>query len=116
LSLAGLSSPVFYNADLLQESPTKVYICEGAIDTLSAMQMGLPALGVFGVTRFRDEWFNGFRSVREVCLLFDNDDPGRAAAAKLCARFRLRGIKAESRSPKHVNDMNDLLQLKQKDN
>jgi DNA primase len=38
LSLAGLHSPVPYNADLLRTPQEEIYICEGCIDTLSAVQ------------------------------------------------------------------------------
>ena len=33
-------------------------ICEGCIDTLSALQLGLPAVGVPGVTGFQRGWFD----------------------------------------------------------
>ncbi len=109
LSPAGLHSPVPYNANLLREDPDKVYICEGCIDTLSALQMGYPAVGVPGVTGFREEWFDRFRSVGQVYILFDNDEAGQRQAVELRAQFRMRGVKADVYYPQGVKDMNDLL-------
>ena len=43
LSLAGVTSPSPYNIDLLREPQSSVHVCEGCIDTLSALQLGLPA-------------------------------------------------------------------------
>ena len=42
LSLAGLHSPVPYNVDVLGQGHDRVLVCEGCIDTLSAVQLGLP--------------------------------------------------------------------------
>jgi DNA primase len=109
LSLAGLHSPVPYHVDLLRTGPPRVYLCEGCIDTLSALQMGLPAVGVPGVTGFQKEWFDVFRQVGHVVVLFDNDEAGRRQAAELRSQFRLRGIKADALHPEGVNDMNELL-------
>lgn len=109
LSPAGLHSPVPYNANLLRTNPDKVYICEGCIDTLSALQLGYLAVGVPGVTGFRDEWFDRFRSVGQVYILFDNDEAGQRHAVELRAQFRMRGLKADVYHPCGVKDMNDLL-------
>ncbi len=109
LALAGLVSPIPYNADLLHIPRQHVCLCEGCIDTLSAVQLGLPAVGVPGVQTFRSEWFELFRRVANVHLCFDNDDPGRRHSAELRTQFRLRGIKADVYHPTGVKDMNDLL-------
>jgi DNA primase len=109
LSLAGLHSPVPYNVDLLRQRPDQIHLCEGCIDTLSALQLGYPAVGVPGVRGFRTEWFAHFKGVGHVVLLFDNDEAGLAQAAELRAQFRIRGIKADASHPSKVKDMNDLL-------
>jgi DNA primase len=108
LSVAGLHSPVPYNVDVLQQGHDRVLVCEGCIDTLSAVQLGHPAVGVPGVTGFRDEWFPLFRDIRRVTVLFD-DEAGRRQAADLRARFRLRGIRADAQFPRCGKDVNDLL-------
>jgi DNA primase len=109
LSLAGLGSPVPYNADQLRHPLDRVFVCEGCIDTLSAIQLGHSAVGVPGVAGFRTDWYDRFRNVGTVVLLFDNDDAGRRAAAELRAQFRLRGIRADAVHPVRENDLNDVL-------
>lgn len=109
LSLAGVVSPAPYNADLLHTKPERVYLCEGVIDTLSAIQMGYPAVGVTGVTGFRRGWFELFRGVRHVCICFDNDEAGRRRGVELRGEFRSREFRADSFHPKNVKDLNDLL-------
>jgi DNA primase len=111
LCLSGLCSPVPFNADLLRQDPDEVFICEGCIDTLSALQLGYPAVGVPGVTGFRPEWFSRFRGVRRVILAFDNDSAGHRHAAELRSQFRMRGITAAAICPRDVKDVNDLLVL-----
>jgi DNA primase len=109
LSLAGLHSPVPYNVKLLRQRPAEVCICEGCIDTLSAIQLGYPAVGVPGVTGFRREWFELFRGVRHVHILFDNDEAGQRQAAELRAQFRMRGVRTDVYRPRELKDINDLL-------
>jgi DNA primase len=109
-TLAGLHSSVPYLADVLEAAPDRVFVCEGCIDTLSAIQLGHVAVGVPGVTSFQDEWFPLFRDVGRVTILFDNDSAGRRQAIELRARFRTRGIRAEAWFPAQGNDLNDLLQ------
>ena len=48
LSPAGLRSPAPFNADLLAQEPERVCICEGCIDTLSALRTRLSRGGCAG--------------------------------------------------------------------
>ena len=111
LSLAGLRSPVPFNVELLAEEPEQVYVCEGCIDTISAIQLGYPAIGVPGVIGFCPEWFERFKKSTAVHILFDNDAAGHRHAAELRTQFRLRGIRADASYPQGagVKDMNDFL-------
>jgi DNA primase len=109
LSLAGVHSPTPYLGEVLDQAPRRVLVCEGCIDTLSAAQLGYAAVGVPGVTGFREEWFRLFRGVGHVTVLFDDDDPGRRQAVELRARFRLRGVRADAGFPARGKDLNDLL-------
>jgi DNA primase len=98
-----------YNVDALRQGHDRVLVCEGCIDTLSAEQLGHPAVGIPGATGFRDEWFPLFDAVRRVTILFDDDSAGRRQAAELRAQFRLRGIRADAQYPRQGKDVNDLL-------
>jgi DNA primase len=109
LGPARLACPIPFNRNVLFQQPGRVYVCEGCIDTLSAVQLGYPAVGVPGVHAFREEWFALFRGVREVCLLFDNDEAGRRQGAELRARFRLHGFRADAYAPAFGKDVNDTL-------
>jgi DNA primase len=106
---SGLPCPLPYNANALRGPPPRVYVCEGCIDTLSALQLGYPAVGVPGVQSFRDEWFPRFRAVPQVYVVFDNDEAGRRGGAELCARFRLHGFRVEVVHPPVGKDVNDFL-------
>jgi len=106
----GLQCPVPYNRDVLRGEPGRVHLCEGCIDTLSALQLELPSVGVPGVHGFRDEWFALFRGVPEVEILFDDDEAGHRQGAELRARFRMRGFHAAASHPAGAKDVNDLLQ------
>ena len=110
-TLSRLRSPAPFNADLLAQGPDKVYICEGCVDTLSALQLGYPAVGIPVIVGFRTEWFDRFLGVKHVFILFDNDEAGRRHAAELRSQFRQRGVKADVYHPQGagVKDMNDLL-------
>jgi DNA primase len=109
LSLAGLRSPVPYNVNALKQPLERVLLCEGCIDTLSAAQLGYSAVGIPGVTGFREEWFSLFHNCHHVTIAFDNDPAGRRQAVELRSRFRLRGIRADVQLPREGKDVNDLL-------
>ena len=98
-----------YNVDVLRQGHDRVLVCEGCIDTLSAVQLGYPAVGVPGVTGFRDEWFPLFRAVRRVTILFDDDPAGRRQAAELRPGSGCAGIRADAQFPRQGKDVNDLL-------
>ncbi|MEI7684644.1 MAG: toprim domain-containing protein [Planctomycetota bacterium] len=109
MSLAGVRAPVPYLVEMLHTRPDRVLVCEGCIDTLSAVQLGYAAVGVAGVAGFRDDWFPMFRGIGQVTVLFDNDDAGRRQGAELRAKFRMQGIQADAKFPAHGKDINDLL-------
>jgi DNA primase len=106
---AGVPCPLPFNACALRGCPDTLYVCEGCVDTLSAVQLGLAAVGVPGVQAFRDDWFPLFRAVPHVAVLFDDDEAGRRNAAALRGRLRLHGLAADAVLPAHGKDVNELL-------
>lgn len=60
-----------------------VYVCEGEIDTMSAWQAGLKAVGIPGASTWRDEWRWLFRNATRVILALDPDEAGVAAARRV---------------------------------
>ena len=71
--------PRMFNADALNRREPYVCICEGEIDTISASQAGLPAVGIAGVNGWRDYFARCFNGYEAVYVLCDNDDKGQGA-------------------------------------
>lgn len=109
LAPVGLPCSLPYNSNLLANPRDEVYICEGCIDTLSALQLGYPAIGVPGTNGFRREWVHLLRNVGRVHVLFDNDESGRRQGAELRTLLRLHGINADLCHPAHGKDVNEML-------
>jgi DNA primase len=110
---SGVPCPVPFNRNVLSGPLERVYVCEGCIDTLSALQLGYPAVGVPGVQTFREDWYTLFSNAQTVCILFDDDEAGRQQGPELAVQFRLRGFHAEAHYPTRGKDVNDLLQILQ---
>lgn len=64
-----------YNTRVLEKA-RKIVVCEGELDTVVATQCGLQAVGVPGVSSWKDIWNRAFR-FREIYILADNDDDGQ---------------------------------------
>lgn len=109
LKPAGLSCPVPYQVNVLQTNPEKLYICEGLIDTLSAAQLGMPAIGAPGVNSFPLHWLELIPKTTRIHVLFDKDKAGEDAAIKLRSQFRRSGFKADALVVPVGNDVNDFL-------
>lgn len=60
----------------------QVILCEGEYDAMIASQMGFRAVGVPGVTNWRNAWNHLFTDA-DVVICFDGDDAGRGNAATL---------------------------------
>jgi DNA primase len=99
-----------YNCDALTGPGGEVFVCEGAIDTLSLLEVGLAAVGVPGAMGFKPEWvplFDGF----EVVLAFDADEAGRRGTERIVQHFTAAGRPAPKvlGLPGDVKDVNELL-------
>ena len=108
--LSGIKTAL-YNASALNEYDTgdAVYLCEGAIDTLSLLSKGFKAVGLPGVGSFNEDWFYLLGRFN-VILLFDNDDAGVSQSIALQKRFADNGLTARIlHLPDKYNDVNDIL-------
>ena len=99
-----------YNCDALTGPASEVFLCEGAIDTLSLLEVGLAAVGVPGAMGFKPEWvplFDGF----EVVIAFDADDGGQRGTERIAQLFTAAGRPAPKvlGLPGDVKDVNELL-------
>lgn len=105
----GMLAPAF-NSDILSQGHATVMICEGVTDTLSAHELGRPAIGLTGANaRLDPETIARLRG-HNVVLLGDSDKAGRGFARDIVRLLSAHGITAIARSlPGGANDLNDLL-------
>lgn len=101
-----------YNSNVLARPDVRrVAICEGAIDVLSAAQLGREAIGLIGVSaRLSDAELTALRG-RQVDLLLDWDTAGDKRAVTLLRELNRFGIAAtrKARPSPSANDVNDYL-------
>jgi DNA primase len=74
LSMPGATSRI-YNPLAIARQEMFIVICEGEMDTITAHMAGLPAVGIPGVTHWKNWYWRVFR-YRRVAVLADNDDSG----------------------------------------
>jgi DNA primase len=86
----------------------RVFVTEGAFDYLTGVSWGLSICALLG-TRGGGATLAFLQQTRRVVIVFDNDKPGRAAAAEMAA---LLGERASVLNvPDEVKDLNDLGRL-----
>lgn len=103
-------SRVLFNQDALASSKT-IIVCEGAIDAMTAEQLGASAVGMPGNSSFKGEWAKGFAAagVQQAVLCLDNGEAG-TERGRLAAREALESVGIEVADlvlPSGVGDLND---------
>ncbi len=105
-SVAGSRAGLF-NADCLWHTD-KVVICEGEIDALLLNQWGYPAVSsTAGAGTFKAEWAQLFGHVRQIWILYDNDDAGRKGELLVHASLRRAKI---THYPQSIKDCGELFE------
>lgn len=66
--------PRLYNVAAFHEPGDFIAICEGEMDTMTATQAGIPAVGLPGVEAFKPYMARAFDGYRTIYALADNDD------------------------------------------
>lgn len=100
-----------FNADVLQtlEKGSKVYLTEGAFDTMAVTQKGGPAVSINSATSFKSEWVKLFADLK-ACFLLDSDNAGRKAIDTLTPLFQKERIPVSMKSlPADCKDVNEWL-------
>jgi len=87
--------PFPYNREALDVKPGTIFLCEGAIDTLTLLGHGLSAVGIPGANSFKPEWVELFKN-KKVILCLDNDAAGRAAEERITALLQGAGLETSS--------------------
>ncbi|MCL2102209.1 MAG: toprim domain-containing protein, partial [Fibromonadales bacterium] len=83
--------PFPYNKEALDGKPGTIYLCEGAIDTLTLLGRGFSAVGIPGSNSFKPEWANLFAN-KKIILCLDNDAAGKAGAARISEILQKTGL------------------------
>ena len=101
-----------FNVDALSsKAAERIAICEGVIDTMSAVEFDYTAFGILGIhMRLAVNQLHELRG-KEVHILLDWDSPGEAAAITLqqeLARYGIHSVRKTRPSPR-ANDLNDYL-------
>jgi len=97
-----------YNPLRLGPNTGEVWFVEGEIDTMIMVELGYPAIGVPGVGHAENlisrDWRYLFLHAM-VYVMFDGDEPGRKAAAKLMGAFQPNSYMVDLPDGKDVNDL-----------
>jgi len=91
INLHGCQIPFPYNKEALDGKLGTVYLCEGAIDTLTLLGHGFSAVGIPGANSFKPEWVDMFKN-KTVMLCLDNDVAGRAGEERISRMLQEAGI------------------------
>lgn len=75
--------PRIYNTSGLEEETSGIVVCEGEIDTMTAAQCGLPAIGIPGAQAWQKRWWRLLVQYNAVFVLHDDDEPGKDFARKI---------------------------------
>lgn len=86
----------------------RVFVTEGAFDYLTGVAWGLPMCALLG-TQVRADRLSFLQRARRVLIVFDNDAPGREAAASLAQTLSGRARVVEL--PEGVKDLSELATL-----
>lgn len=100
-----------YNLDGLNSGAKKIGICEGVVDTLSAIELGYSAVGLMGVgASFTEENILSLIG-KSVDILLDWDAQGENKSKQLLHELRSKGVAAVrmNLNDTSINDLNDFL-------
>lgn len=100
-----------YNSDSFKSDSKKIAICEGIMDVLSAIELGISAVGLMGVSaNISEDQMMDLRG-KEVLLLLDWDAPGDNKAKILQDQLRKSGVVSirKARPSKNAKDLNEYL-------
>ena len=76
-----------FNEDALYGAD-EVIICEGPVDTITAVQYGYTAVGVLGAQAFKESYLPKFNGIDNVYACLDNDEGGWLGVRRLDEIFR----------------------------
>ncbi len=105
-----------FNESILDDSSVKsVAICEGVMDTLSACELNMQAVGLIGVSaKLTREQKLKLKTKKSVQILLDWDEKGEERSNQLMLELQRFGISAvrKVKPSLEINDLNDYLRKK----
>ena len=110
VNLKGIK-PYPYNLQILNElnSNDRIHICEGIPDTISAIQLGLHAIGILGANNFSKNYLN-LLSNYQIYIIPDHDVGGETFYKKVREAFETIGKSIQIKKiPEQFKDINELL-------
>lgn len=100
----GIPEPIF-NEIAINERDT-IFICEGQLDALSLLQLGVKAIAIGGAGYSKLE----SAKIKRAIIVKDNDDAGEQTAQKIKETLKKRGINCVIVAPpENYKDINDVL-------
>ena len=103
----GVSRMIFNREAVLKPGP--IYICEGAMDVISAHQLKLSAIGLLGASSGIPEDLLPALRTRSVYIVPDDDEAGEAMARNLSTRLKRAGIQSTVKRLTLGKDINEFL-------
>jgi len=88
---AGIHTTIYNAIQLIQDTEI-LCVCEGEFDTISAVQSGLPAIGIPGAQSWQSVYGRALR-YRKVIILADNDDHGEGLKFAETVQSDVRGAR-----------------------
>lgn len=105
-----------FNESILDDSSAKsVAICEGVMDSLSAYELNMEAVGLIGVSaRLTKEQKLKLKTKKSIQILLDWDEKGEERSNQLMLELQRFGISAvrKVKPSLEINDLNDYLRKK----
>lgn len=111
---ANSSRPFPYNAaELLADTDKPIFVCEGEINTLSALELKFPACGIGSTSNYRLflSFVERYKPKRPLILILDNDEVGQRTQNNMSKALSELHIEHLSITfPVMDKDLNDILQ------
>lgn len=102
------SEPRMFHTEGLMSNQDIVAICEGELDTVTAVACRIPAVGVGGASTWQDHYPDMFEGYETVFILADNDDGGAGLKFARKVAKSLKGGNSEIRLMPKGHDVNSL--------
>ena len=121
--LPGVNTPMYYPKIKTDDSVNTLYLCEGVIDALSCIELGLRnPIGIAGVNNFSVDFIDEMYSSK-VILAVDQDNAGRTFHRRMYLLFKdnlldkpytlnFEKLKEYHSIKGKINDLNELLVIK----